>query len=145
MIKKFKAVLLCLVFISLFLSGCEEDVPVINNERDWTIVIEDENADPSYLEIEYRNRDVLKNSTVTFVYNYQEDGSYYPKFSLRYKNDKTYYFVKPTGTSVIRNGKRVPVSDINSIGEYRVTFGIFKNDKMAYPFEILASIIIEVN
>ena len=141
MIKKIWIVL-CLPLLLFCLSGCEDkEPPVISNERDWTVVIEDENADPSYLEIGYEKSNILESATVTFKYKYKINESYLPKVSLRYKDNKTYYVVKPTVIMKI-NRPDEKLNDINDYGEYRITFGIFENEDRLYPFKILARFMI---
>ena len=143
--KKFKIIIFCLVLFSLCLSGCVNDeVPSLDNEGDWTMVIEDERAEPQ--SFEYRFWQVNSNQILPqlFTYQYEQGESFIPNVYMRYKDDKVYYVVKiytiTTGIPIVQ----VEGNIITSPGEYNLSFRVYENEEAEYPIQRLPRIKITI-
>lgn len=123
-----------LLISGISFSGCKEYVPELSLENygDWTICFKDEMADPSSLEVNYK--EYMFEVFPTFTYQLSEIGDRkycFPEVEFRYKNGESYYKIERVGKYKIdeETQSEDPVPYVNEKGNYRIYWNIYDQDE----------------
>ena len=123
-----------LLISGISFSGCKEYVPELSLENygDWTIYFEDEMADPSSLEVNYK--EYMFEVFPTFTYQLSEIGDRkfcIPEVVFKYKDGKSYYMLERVGKYKIdeETQSEDPVPYVNEKGTYRIYWDIYDQDE----------------
>lgn len=147
--KKIWSVLLAgmLLISGISFSGCNK-VPELSLENygDWTICFKDEMADPSSLEVNYK--EYIGNHP-TFTYQLSEIGDRkycFPEVEFRYKDGKSYYLIERVGKDKLNEETQLydPVPYVNEKGNYRIYWDIYDQDETGKKTLYGSGIIINV-
>lgn len=137
-----------LLISGISFSGCKEYVPELSlkNYGDWTIYFEDEMADPSSLEVNYK--EYIGNHP-TFTYRLSEIGDRkfcIPEVEFRYKDGKSYYMLELIGKDKIdeETQSEDPVPYVNKKGNYYIKWIIYNQDETGKKTSYGSGIIIKV-
>ena len=137
-----------LLISGISFSGCKEYVPELSLENygDWTIYFEDEMADPSSLEVNYK--EYIGNHP-TFTYRLSEIGDRkfcIPEVEFRYKDGESYYLLEISGKDKFNEEKQLydPVPYVNEKGNYRIYWDIYDQDETGKKTSYGSGIIINV-
>lgn len=122
-----------LLISGISFSGCKEYVPELSLENygDWTIYFEDEMADPSSLEVNYKE---YIGNYPTFTYQLSEIGDRkfcFPEVEFRYKDGESYYLLEITRKDRWDEEEQTqdPVPYVNEKGKYFISWNIYDQDE----------------
>lgn len=134
--KKIGSLLLAgmLLISGISFSGCKEYVPELSKENyeDWTIYFEDEMADPSSLEVNYKEYMFEVDPVFTYQLSEIGDRKYcFPEVEFRYKDGESYYLLEISGKDKFNEEKQLydPVPYVNEKGNYRIYWDIYNQDE----------------
>ena len=123
-----------LLISSISFSGCKEYVPELSLENygDWTICFKDEMADPSSLEVNYK--EYMFEVFPTFTYQLSEIGDRkfcIPEVEFRYKDGESYYLLEIVEKDRWDEEEQTqdPVPYVNEKGTYRIYWDIYDQDE----------------
>ena len=123
-----------LLISGISFSGCKEYVPELSLENygDWTICFKDEMAEPSSLEVNYK--EYMFEVFPTFTYQLSEIGDRkfcIPEVVFKYKDGKSYYMLERVGKYKIdeETQSEDPVPYVNEKGTYRIYWDIYDQDE----------------
>lgn len=123
-----------LLILGISFSGCKEKVPElsIENHDDWTICFKDEMADPSSLEVNYK--EYMFEVVPTFIYRLSEIGDRkycFPEVEFKYKDGKSYYMLEITRKDKWDEEEQTqdPVPYVNKKGKYYISWRIYNQDE----------------
>lgn len=133
--KKLWSLLLAALLISgIAFSGCKEYVPELSLENygDWTIYFEDEMADPSSLEVNYK--EYMFEVDPVFTYRLSEIGDRkfcFPEVEFRYKDGESYYLLEIARKDRWDEEEQTqdPVPYVNEKGKYYIKWNIYDQDE----------------
>ena len=137
-----------LLISGISFSGCKEYVPELSLENygDWTICFKDEMADPSSLEVNYKE---YIGNYPTFTYQLSEIGDRkfcIPEVEFRYKDGKSYYLLEVRRKDKIdeETQSQDPVPYVNEKGIYRISWSIYKQDETGKETSYGSGIIVNI-
>ena len=123
-----------LLISGISFSGCKEYVPELSLENygDWTICFKDEMADPSSLEVNYK--EYMFEVFPTFTYQLSEIGDRkfcIPEVEFRYKDGESYYLLEIVEKDRWDEEEQTqdPVLYVNEKGTYRIYWDIYDQDE----------------